>query len=887
MNQKTESLQFHSADAETVLQRLTSSLNGLSTAEAMDRQKQYGPNELPRPEKVSAIVRFLKQFNNPLIYVLLGSSAMTALLGDWLDTYIILGVVVINALIGFIQENKAEKALDGVRKMLSEHARVVRDGIRKEIPASEAVPGDIVILNAGDRVPADLRILKAEELHVNEASLTGESLTVKKSPEPVGTEAPLGDRTCMAYTGTLVTSGQGTGVITATGAGTELGKISRLLSEVKQLTTPIMRQMEKFGIQLTVIILSVSFITFLTGLFITGMELPEIFLAVVGIAVAAIPEGLPAILSITLAIGVQKMARRNAIIRHLPAVDTLGSVDIICSDKTGTLTKGEMTVTRIITEGAHYRLTGTGYEPEGEILHLDNPADIEDHPGLADLLEAGILCNDARLSFTGNTWKAEGSPTEAALISAAAKAGLSQSESHSRFERLRDVPFSSENKFMISVHPDFLIMKGAPERVILRSAGDRDFWLLEAEKLASEGYRVLAIARKELSPRERESFTDQNSIIASADGLNLLGLFGIMDPPRDEVIDAIEVSKGAGIRVKMITGDHALTAVSIGHMLKIGNGKDYLTGPDLEKISDEELVEKADSTDIFARVSPEHKLRIVTALQKKGYITAMTGDGVNDAPALKKSDIGIAMGIKGTEVSKDASVMVLADDNFASIANAIEEGRTVFDNIKKSLLFILPTNGAEALVIIAAIFFGFALPMTPAQILWVNMITQVTLALAIAFEPMERAVMKRPPRNSGESLVDNELLIRISFVAVLLTLSTTGLFFLALHNGASLELARTIAVNTLIWGEIFYLFNSRLIASHSVSLRSFLATRYVWIAVMIVALIQIPFSQWSFANTVFRTEAMSVSDWGLVLGVNAIVFFIIEAEKSVWRLIKK
>ncbi len=897
---------FHALSAADALDALNATSGGLSEAEAQERLQRFGPNRLPVHTKVHPLTRFLGHFRNGLIYVLLVAAVVTALLGHWIDAAIIAAVVLTNVVIGFLQEGKAEKALEAVRGMLSVHAWVVRDGEKQRVEADRLVPGDIVRLAAGDRVPADLRLLDVADLRVIEASLTGESDAVAKSVEPVAAGAALGDRFCMAYSGTIVAAGGATGVVCATADATEIGRISTMIAEVEEITTPLMGQVAEFGKVLTFVILALAAVVFAAGTLLAGRDAVEAFFAVVGIAVAAIPEGLPAIMTITLAIGVQRMARRNAIIRRLPAVETLGAVTVICSDKTGTLTRSEMMAARVVLAGGTVEASGSGYEPAGELRAPDGSrVDPAGRPDLHRLLVAAAASNEARLRRTDAGWTIEGPPTEGALLTLAAKAGVDAGQMRARWPRLAEVPFSSERKFMATLHePDrsdaafaaagpVAFLKGAPERVLERcdrqlDGGtdkeiDRRWWQQRGEELASDGFRVLAVAQGRLPAggQKPPEFSEQDV----AQGLTLLGLVGITDPPRPEAVDAVRECREAGIRVKMITGDHASTARTIATQMGIGDGVAAVTGAEIEAASDDDLARIAEDVDVFARVSPEHKLRLVTALQRRGRITAMTGDGVNDAPALKKADIGIAMGIKGTEAAKEAAGMVLADDNFASIVNAVEEGRTVYDNLKKALLFILPTNGGEALIIIAAILFGLVLPVTAPQILWVNMVTAVTLALALAFEPMEAEVMKRRPRRPRESLVPASLLFRIAFVSVLMMGVSLGLFAAHHRGDDTLAAARTITVNALVAAEVFYLFSSRLMGASSLSRAGFAATRAVWLAVGGVIGLQMLFTYLRPFQMLFGTAAIGPAEWGLIALAAAGIFAAVEAEKAIarWR----
>ena len=725
----------HAVSVDEALGALGTDRDGLSSAEASRRLEAGGPNRLPDPVRENLVVRFLKHFNDVLIYILLVAVAVTALLGHWIDSMVIFGVVVINAVIGFVQEGRAEQALEGIRKMLSLDAQVRRDGHWTHVDAELLVPGDVVRLRSGDRVPADVRLIETTNLQIEESALTGESVATHKHPDPVHEDAGIGDRSAMAFSGTLVTSGRGVGVVTATGVATEIGRINTMIGEVETLATPLTRQMATFGKQLSVAIVMLAVVVFLSGLVLHDYAVSELFLAAIGFSVAAIPEGLPAILTITLAIGVQRMAGRNAITRRLNAVETLGSVTVICSDKTGTLTKNEMTARRAVTRAGCYEISGTGYSPEGDVRLDGASAPLDDRTDLAALVEAMAVANDTVVVEDAGRWTVDGEPTEGALRTLALKVGFEASQ----YRRMAVVPFESEHKLMATADetPDgrhVVHVKGAPDGLLDRSAFeldpdgahqvlDRSWWERQIEELSGEGLRVLAAAR-----RNTPAIADALSL-DDIDELVFLGLVGIVDPPRPEAIEAIATCRRAGINVKMITGDHAGTARAIGLEMGIGDGTTAISGTELEAASDDELRDIVRHHDVFARTSPEHKLRLVTALQANGEVVAMTGDGVNDAPALKRADVGVAMGIKGTEATKEAAEIVLADDNFASIEQAVKEGRAIYDNLRKSILFILPTNAAEALVIVLAVLFGFQLPLTPTQILWVNMVTAVTLAL--------------------------------------------------------------------------------------------------------------------------------------------------------------
>jgi magnesium-transporting ATPase (P-type) len=881
---------WHSLAAEEALAAQQTTVHGLSTEEAARRLAEHGPNLLTPPTKRGPLMRFLLQFHNVLIYVLLAAAGITALLAHWVDTSVIVGVVVINAIIGFIQEGKAEQAMEAIRRMLSPEATVLRGGKREVVAAETLVPGDIVLLQSGDKVPADLRLLHTKSLRIDEAALTGESTAVEKNHTAVDAHAVLGDRYCMAYSSTLVVYGQGTGVVVATADTTEIGRISAMLEEVQTLTTPLLRQMETFGRWLTIAIMALAALTFLFGWLVHHFDLGDMFLAAVSMAVAAIPEGLPAVLTITLALGVQRMAKRSAIVRRLPAVEALGSVTTICTDKTGTLTKNEMTVQRVITAVQVFEVNGSGYAPHGGFAIGDTEADISEHAHVLELLRAGLLCNDAALNKSEGQWHIAGDPTEGALIPLALKAGMDAEFEHGELPRTDHIPFESEHRFMATLHHDhaghaFIFVKGAVEQVLAmcnqqRGLGedqplDLPYWHAQMAETGALGQRVLALAMKAVDHGQRElNFTDMEG------GYTLLGMVGISDPPRDEAIAAVRDCRAAGIRVKMITGDHADTANAIAVQLGIGDGR-VLTGGELDALDDEALRRVVREVDVFARASPEHKLRLVTALQANGEIVAMTGDGVNDAPALKRADIGVAMGMKGTEVAKEAGEMVLADDNFATIAHAVQEGRTVYDNIKKAIVFIMPTNGGEAGIVLIAILFGMALPLTPVQILWVNMVTAVTLSLALSFEQAEPDVMRRAPRAASEPILSGFMIWRIGFVSALLALGTITLFLWEIARGASIDAARTVAVNALVMGEIAYLFNCRYLLAPVRSWQDFTGNRYVLLSIAVLVVIQLAFTYVPFMQKMFGVVALDAAAWGLIAGFGVLLFVAVEVEKAV------
>lgn len=881
--------QWHTLSVNEAMTAQESGPSGLTEAEARERLAEHGPNRLPAPKGRSALFRFLSHFNNLLIYVLLGAAALTAALGHWVDTKVILVVAIVNATIGFVQEGKAEKALQAIRQMLSPHATVLRNGLRMTMPAEDLVPGDLVILEPGDKVPADIRLTRTKGLRLQEAALTGESVPVDKSVDPIPADASLGDRSSMAYAGTLVASGQGAGIVVETGVHTEIGRISGMLTEVQQLSTPLLRQMNVFARYLTAAILVLASLVFAFGVMLRGFAPVEMFMVVVGLAVAAIPEGLPAILTVTLAIGVQRMASRNAIIRRLPAVETLGSVSIICSDKTGTLTRNEMTVRSIATASHVFDVSGVGYEPRGG-FSLGGREILPDHrPLLSEVTRAAVLCNDSALHETDGGWTVQGDPMEGALLAVGLKAGLDPVFESKSFPRIDVIPFDAEHRFMATLHHShtgegFIYLKGAPERVIEMCAHQRgvdgdeainsNYWHDRIEHMASQGQRVLAVAFKPTDNQHRDlGFGDVES------DLKLLGLLGLIDPPREEAIAAVAECQAAGIRVKMITGDHGGTARAIAEQLGLANYSDVLTGVDLDALNDDALIRRASEVDVFARTSPEHKLRLVRALQAGGKVVAMTGDGVNDAPALKRADVGVAMGGNGTEAAKEAAEMVLADDNFASIAAAVREGRTVYDNLKKAIIFLLPVNGGESFAIITAIVLGYTLPITPLQILWVNMVSSVGLAIALAFEPTEADVMKRPPRPAGVPMLSAFLVWRIVFVSALFVSGIFGIFVWTRTHGSSLEEARTYAVNTLVVMEVFYLFSVRYLRAPSLTLKGIMGTRAVLIAVAVVASLQLVFTYAPFMEAFFDTRPVDFVHGAEIIGVGVVLFAVLEIEK--------
>ena len=893
---------YHAQSGDEVLQALSSRSSGLTDDEVSARLQQYGPNKLPQAPQPGTFTRFIKQFANLLVIVLIVAGVLTALLQHWIDTFVIFGVVIVNAIIGVIQEGKAEKAMDSIRNMLALKAAVIRNGKRRTLEGDNLVPGDIVLLEAGDKVPADLRLLRSHGLAIQESLLTGESLPVEKHTKAVSEDSGLGDRECLAFSGTSVTAGQGMGVVIATGATTEIGRIGGLLSDVQKLTTPLVEQMDVLAKWITGIILAIAVVLLLVGTWILEQPFTELFLAVVGLSVAAIPEGLPAVLTITLAVGVQSMAKRNAIVRVLPAIETLGSVSVICSDKTGTFTRNEMMVVSAVTQDAHFEVDGEGYAPVGDILLDGEPTAPQQHPVLRDMARLSALCNDAEIHSKSGQWGIEGDPMEAALLSFAGKVTMPDGgDFRHDWPRTDVLPFDSARQFMATLNHNhngtgLVLVKGAPEVILKRCgsvlSGDGshsglvpEAWLDKAEALARQGQRVLALAGKQVSA--------EHTVLAAQDvdnGLCLLGLVGLIDPPRQEAIEAVKTCRAARIQVKMITGDHAVTAQAIGKQLGLAHGS-VLTGTQLDALSDDELKQAVQTTDIFARTTPEHKLRLVMALQSLGLTVSMTGDGVNDAPSLKRADAGVAMGLKGSEAAKEAAEVVLADDNFASIAAAVEQGRTVYANIKKVVSWTLPTNAGEALTIIVAMLAGLPYPITPVQILWVNMITAVTLGMALAFEPTDKDTMKKPPRPRGQALIQPALVWQIMLVGSLFFLAVFSIYQYAIEAGHEVEYARTQAMNMLVGLEIFYLFFIRTMHRRSITLSGIRGTRVVWSAVGFVVIAQLAICYIPVLQTVFGTRAPDTTDNLLILLTGIVMLIVLEMEKvirlNVYARVKK
>ncbi|MGD1842234.1 MAG: cation-transporting P-type ATPase [Thermonemataceae bacterium] len=894
---------WHLMHASEAVKMLKSHLTqGLNDATVTQKRQQEGTNTLTQKKGESLLILFLKEFHTPLIYILLIAAVIVGFLQEWVEMGVILGVVFINAIIGFVQESKALRSIQALAKVLNYQAVVIRNQQRQTIPATDLVSGDIVLLQSGDRVPADLRLFEVKELQVDESALTGESLPVEKKVATLESEVVLGDRSNMAYSSTLITQGIAKGIVVATGDRTEIGKINQMISSADILVTPLTKKINDFSRFILWVILALTGIV-MTASLLSGKSLNDALLEGVALAVGAIPEGLPAALTITLAIGVSRMAQRRAIIRKLPAVETLGSTTIICSDKTGTLTQNEMTVQKLFIGDTLINVSGIGYQPTGAFHKGEEEIDPLAQATIKELLKAGLLCNDAQLIQKEEVWRVEGDPTEGCLLTVGMKAGFDLPTTHQQFPRVEEIPFESAYQYMATLHTTptqeqtYIYMKGAVEKILARCNQQIDFTgtlhpldatAIEAkvDQLAAQGLRVLAFARKEVAAQQN-TLTHQDV----ATGLTFLGLQAMIDPPRPEAIEAIEACKTAGIQVKMITGDHVKTAIAIAKKLGLASNTtdtEGITGKAMSELRDEELAKVAPQKEVFARVSPAQKLQLIKIFQAQDHIVAMTGDGVNDAPALRQANIGIAMGITGTEVVKETSDMILTDDNFASIELAVEEGRRVLDNLIKFITWALPTNIAEGLVILIASFLGLVLPITPLQILWINMTTTIFLGSPLAFEPKEPDIMQRQPRNPNAPLLTRELVWRMLWVGLFLVIGVYIVYEYAIQQGSSVAQARTLAVNIIVFGELFYLYNMRSLLYSQFTI-GFFTNPWLVAGTLVMTGIQLLFTYSPFMNKLFDTAPITLQGWVVVLAISSVLYGLVELEKNIrrWRLQRK
>ena len=882
---------WHAMTAEQALHELGTSGEGLHPEKAAARLVRYGPNTLPEAERLSPALTALRQLRSPLIYILLIAGVISFTLGEITDGAVILAIVVFNVVIGFVQEYRAERALEALKQLTAPTATVIRGGQEMEIATEQIVPGDLILVAAGDHVPADARLIHATYLKVDESALTGESVPVDKTADPLPAETALVERSNMTYSGTAVVAGRGLAVVVATGSNTVTGHIARDVGAISEAQTHIQRKLAEIGHLLGIVAVFLAILLTAIGL-IRGFDFETLFFLAVAVTVSFIPEGLPAIVTIVLAVGVQRMARRNAIIRRLPAVEALGSTTVICTDKTGTLTRNEMTVQVCCTAEASHRFTGEGYAPVGEILTNDHAVNLDDHPALRLLLTVGALCNDSALVEREGQWLVKGDPTEGALIVAAAKAGIMKPVLDEEFPRVDEIPFDPEKRYMATLNqpregPPILCVKGAPEEILAlcNLVRDRDqnqpisderrsLFHQTAASMAGEAYRVLAAACKETEPGK--------SRIAEQDigmGLVFLGLFGMIDPPRPEAIEAVARAKEAGIRVIMVTGDNPATAEAIAGIVGILDDGEVVSGPEIERMSDDELARRIQRISVLARVEPQQKHRIVKALKQNGELVAMTGDGVNDAPALKFADVGIAMGIAGTNVAKESAHMVLADDNFATIIAAVEEGRTIFANIRKVVQYLLATNTGEILTYIVAIAAGLPPPLLPVQILWVNLVTDGFATAPLAVEPKEGDILREPPRDPKEPVLTSRAIGRIAVTATVMAVATLSLFHSQLSQGVSIDKARTMAFAALALLQLFNAFNARS-AVRSVFKLRFLSNPYVVIGVFVSLLLQVLITQWPFLQPAFHTVSLSQAEWGLVIVLSSAILVIEELRKA-------
>ncbi len=883
--------QWHNLTQDEAFKVLNSRRSGLSKAETSERLIQYGPNKLKGKKKTPPILVLLRQFISPLIYVLLIAVIISFIVKHFIDAWVILGVLLLNAVIGFIQETRAEAAMEALIKMAAPRARVRRDGKIESLPAREIVPGDILLLETGDKVPADARLIEVSNLKVNESTLTGESVAVDKHTKALTGEVPVAERKNLVYMGTIVTYGRATALVVTTGMSTEMGKIATGLQEVKPEKTPIQKSISKLSRYIIFLFLGVIGILIAVGL-IRGLDWLEIFLLAVAAAVSAIPEGLPAVVTVVLAMGMRRMARHNAIIRKLVAVETLGSATVICSDKTGTLTLNEMTVRRIYVNGQSMEVTGEGYRPEGE-FHWNGQAINPQNDELLRLhLRIGALCNDALLTSEDDCCSIYGDPTEGALVVVAAKAGMGKEKLEKNFPRLDEIPFQSEKQYMVTLHPRddggrVAYVKGAAEKLLslskylLKGNGviplekaDTEDIMQASTSMAKEAMRVMATAYVEL-PTELEDLKDEDI----RGNLVFVGLAGMADPPREEAKEAVRLCRQAGIKVIMITGDYKVTAESVAHQLDLPSGK-AITGGELQRLGDEELSQQIEDISVFARIEPLHKLRIVNALKSRGHIVAMTGDGVNDAPALKAANIGIAMGITGTDVAKEASDMILADDNFASVVTAVDEGRAIFNRLRNVIFLLLSTNLGELLALILCVLLIGKAPLLAVQIIWVNLVTDTTSAIPLGLEPKFGDELEQPPRHPKVGLVFPGLLLRIGFMATLMGIGVYAVFSWA-QTRMSLEEARTVAFCSMVAFEWFRAFNARS-DERTVFKLGIFRNRWLVMAIFVAIVLQLAVVYLPSLQIAFGTVPLGIDKWVIVISAGAALFIIEETRKALF-----
>ncbi|MBI2953535.1 MAG: HAD-IC family P-type ATPase [Chloroflexi bacterium] len=890
-----ERVAWHQLDIDDVAARLETTQEGLSTEEAKRRLERFGPNELVVGEAPLPLIILLRQIRSPLIYILIGAGVVTVLLGKYVDSAVILSVVILNSVVGFIQEYKAEQSLRALARMTAPKARVLRDGEEWEIDAREVVPGDVVLLESGVKVPADLRLFRSIELQADESTLTGESQPVLKKIEAIDdANAPLGDRFNIAYMGTIIVRGRGAGLVAATGMETVFGHVSAQVRRVGEVKSPLQARLDHLARLIALLVLAVTALVFLLGL-LTGEPMADVLLTAVATAVATVPEGLPVTITVALAVGVWRMAQRNAIIRKLPVVETLGSTTTICSDKTGTLTKNEMTVVKTHAGGRCYEVTGVGYAPEGEILHEGQPVRMAEHPALELTLRIGLLCNDSSVYEENGRFRPDGDPTEAALIVAAMKAGKHRERELEDYPILDEIPFESDRQYMATLHSHngerLIFVKGAPERILdmcearfMRSTAvlERSRLLEESYKLASEGLRVLAMAYRPVRTGI-EHVTCED--VETAGELIFVGLQGMIDPPRPEAVTAVAQCKRAGIGVVMITGDHRVTAEAIARQMNLTADSEVqvVDGRELEAMGDEELFARVKAISVFARAAPAHKLRIVQQLRRHGEVVAVTGDGVNDAPALKQADIGVAMGVVGTDVAKEAADMVLTDDNFATIYAAVEEGRVVFDNTRKVIMFLIPTGLGLVLSVIASIALGLPLPFLPAQVIWINLVTNGLQDVAMAFEPPEKDIGRRPPRDPREGVLTRLMIERIIVVGLVLLAGTLTVFIWQLTTNTDINHARTVAMTTMVLFQNFHIFNSRSF-TRSLSQMNPLSNRFLLVTIVVALGLHILALYWGPLQFVLSTVPLDLDTWLVMVAIAATVLLAVEIDKGIRRL---